>query len=553
MKKLLSLLLVGILTFSILAGCSSPDAGNKNSEKTEDSATENSSAEEKKQEEKVEEKEEQKEEKEDAENDKSDSGSDTIVFVEREIHSTYDPCIYPGSNHYVKNGAGELLFRIDVDGSIYPSLAKSGEQVDDHTWMIELRPEAKFWSGEEVTAEKVVGSLERSREKNTKATSTLEGLTFNPVEEFKFEVKTDKANDPVLLRLAHYELCILNPDLAYDSLETMDMTGMYKIVEFTPKEKIVLVRNEDYYGKKPKIKNVVHEEISDQETRSLSVLSGHADIAMQIPNESIPQLEAADNVKLYSIPAANTQTIYLNLNKPYLSDVKVRQALAWGLDREELILVGTEGKSFVTTNWLSSSPKYKDIRNAVYEKYDFDKASSLLDEAGYTLNSNNMREKDGEVLKIQLRTWGQDKALGEAIQSQWSKLGIDCEVIYGDYSLIETARENNEWDASIEAWSTYGEEHSMLATQYMPEGTGNHGGYNSPEVISMLDELLTASNEEEVMEIAKAISIKAAEDAPGIYICPRVETTAVNAKLKGFIEHFRNTENGINADMEFTD
>ncbi|MDO5725029.1 MAG: ABC transporter substrate-binding protein [Tissierellia bacterium] len=539
MKKLLSLFLIVVMTLSIFTACSNKNDKNENvSENTQKVETKTN----------VEEKKEEEQPKEDP-----DSKKDTIVFVEREIPSTYDPCIYPGSNHYVKNGSGELLFRIDMDGSIYPSLAESAEQIDEHTWLVNLRPEAKFWSGEKVTAKKVVGSLERSRTNNTKAGSALAGLEFNPVDEFQFEAKTERANDSIPLRLAHYELCILNPDLAYESLETMDMTGMYKIIEFAPKEKIVLERNEDYYGKKPKIKYVVHEQILDQETRVLSALSGHADITMQIPNESLAQLRAADNVKIYSVPAANTQTIYLNLNKPYLADQKVRQALAWGLDREELVLLATENESVVTTNWLSSSPKYKDIRNAVYDKYDFDKASELLDEAGYTLNANNLREKDGEVLKMKLMTWGQDKALGEAIQAQWSKLGIDCEVSYGDYSLIEAARESNDWDATIEAWSTYGDEFSMLSTQFLPDAPANYGAYNSPEVIAMLEELEFAPNEEKVMELAKAISLKTAEEAPCIYICPRVETSAVNSKLKGFLEHFRNTENGINPDMEYVD
>lgn len=481
------------------------------------------------------------------------SAKDTITLIEREIPSTFDPSIYPGSNHYIKNGAGELLFRVAPDGSIYPSLAKESKQIDEHTWMITLRPEAKFWSGQPVNAKKVIGSLERSRTTNTKAVSTLEGLAFEPASDYEIKVTTKQKNDSVPLKLAHYELCIINPDFAFDSDKTMDMTGFYKIVEFTPKEKMILVRNEDYYGDKPTIKNVTHEQISDQETRALSILSKHGDIVMHIPNESVPQLETDEDVKIYSVPAANTQTIYLNLHKPYLSDPKVRQALAWGLDRQDLVLIGTEGKSHVTTNWLSSNPKYKAIENAVYQTYEPDKAATLLDEAGWKLNSNRLREKDGTILQIKLMTWGQDKALGEAIQSQWTKLGVDAQVQYGDYSLIQSARETGDWDAFIEAWTTYGDEYSLLAMQYLPEGSGNYGGYESAEITGLLKQLKDASSEEEKMALSKDISLKAAQDAPCIYICPRVETIAVNAKLKGFIEHFRHAENGINAQMEYVE
>ncbi|NLY09237.1 MAG: ABC transporter substrate-binding protein [Tissierellia bacterium] len=366
-------------------------------------------------------------------------------------------------------------------------------------------------------------------------------------------VKTQKENDDVPLKLAHYELCIVNPDYTYDSADQIDMTGFYKIVEFTPNEKMVLVRNEDYYGQKPKIKNVIHEAISDQETRTLSILNKQADMVLHIPNESIEQLKNKEGITLYSIPASNTQTIYLNQKKPCLADKKVRQALAWGLDREELILIGTEGKSVLTTNWLSSNPQYKDIRTAVYDKYDYDKASNLLDEAGWKLNNEDRREKDGQILKIKLMTWGQDKALGEAIQSQWLRLGIDAEVQYGDYSLIEAARESGDWDASIEAWTTFGDEYGLLSAQYLPDGSGNYGGYNSDEMNKKLEELHKVSDKEEKVKLSKEISILACEDVAAIYVCPRVETVAMNSKLKGFIETFRTAENALNPNMEFED
>ncbi|NLY09238.1 MAG: hypothetical protein GXZ11_04985 [Tissierellia bacterium] len=109
---------------------------------------------------------------------KKEEKDDTLVLVEREIQSSFDPCIYPGSNHYIKNGVGELLFRVNPDGTVSPSLARDSKPIDKTTWELELRPEAKYFSGEPVTAKKVIGSLERSREKNIKAAAPLDGLTF---------------------------------------------------------------------------------------------------------------------------------------------------------------------------------------------------------------------------------------------------------------------------------------------------------------------------------------------------------------------------------------
>lgn len=94
----------------------------------------------------------------------------------------------------------------------------------------------------------------------------------------------------------------------------------------------------------------------------MAILSGDADIALNLPLESVNEIKNNENFNLYSVPAANTTTIYLNLQKDYLSDKNVRQALSWGLDRNELVLLGTEGQSIPVTTWISTNPKYKKLK-----------------------------------------------------------------------------------------------------------------------------------------------------------------------------------------------
>lgn len=474
-----------------------------------------------------------------------------LVFVEREIACNTDPAYYPGSNHYISNGALETLFKIDPDGIVQPLLAKSAKQIDPNTWRIHLRPEGKFWSGKKIDVKAVIASLERSRETNARALPFLEGLDFKPLDEWTFEVKTKRENTSVPLNLAYMELGIIDADKAHDSVETMDMSGMYKVVKFEPKKRMVLETNPNYYGKKPTIKRIIHEEITDAETRALSILSGRADIVRHIPNESIKQLSNKDDIVLHGTPGSNTETIYLNLSKPQLKDIRVRQALSWGLDREELVLLGAEGQSIPLTTWLSSNPKYKEARNDVYTKYDPKKAGELLDEAGWKLEDDGIRYKDEKPLKIRLMTWGQDKALGEVIQNQWTKLGVKAEVQYGDYSLIETARDTGDWDAFIEAWQTYGDEFALLSGQFSPKGSANYGKYNDKKTNQLLDKLSKAITEEERHQLALEINKRVAEQAPAIFVYPRVDVTAIKASLKGFQEHFRQFENAINANLRF--
>src|SRR5690606_1238049 len=221
----------------------------------------------------------------------------------------------------------------------------------------------------------------------------------------------------------------------------------------------------------------------------------------------------------------------------------------WGLDREELVLLGAEGQSVPVTTWLSSNPAYAEARNAVYASSDANEANELLDDAGWAKGPDGIRYKDNRPLTLRLMTWGGDKALGEALQNQWSKLGVKAEVQHGDYSLIETARESGDWDASIEAWSTFGDEHALLSGQFAVEGRGNFGGYNDEQTNELLSQLSQASDNAARRELALRINERVAEQAPVISLFPRPQLTAVSASLHGFVEHFRQFENTVNANM----
>lgn len=482
----------------------------------------------------------------------SASSVDTNTFriASREIAASLDTTDSVSGDYLVNVGAGELLFKIDAEGAAQPSLAEGIEQISDSEWIISLRENAQFWSGKCVDADAVIASLEDSREKDLKALPFIEMLTFEKADEYSIKVTSTQKDIDVALNLAYFQLVIHNTEYDYSDVENTDYTGMYKIVEYTPGEKMVLIRNENYWGEKPSIENVTNEQIDDEQARVLAALSGEYSVVMNIPSSSYEQF--TDDCPMYLSPseATNTETIYLNLNQDKFKDKNVRQALSYALDREELVVLGEEGMGSPVTTWIGSNPAYSDIKTEVYgANSDTQKAAELLDEAGWELSDDGLRYKDGEVLTVNLMTWGVDQALGEAIQAQWSAIGIDAQVNYGDYSLIETARENGEWDCFIEAWTTFGNVAALLKGQYSTDGGGNYGGYNDENVNEMFEKLEVAETNEERVQLIKDISIYVAEDAPVICICPRPDITAVNNNVEGFTPHFRQFENVVNSNL----
>ena len=472
-----------------------------------------------------------------------------LIIAGQEIAASLDP-VQPLTSSYLRlAGAAEALFQVNSDGQIEPSLAEGAEEMDANTWEIKLRPGVKFWSGASVDAAAVIASLERSKAEDLQAQPFLTDLTFTALDEITIQVKTAGEHLPVPLNLSYYQTVIHNTEASHDTVESMDMTGMYRVVEFTPKQRLVLEINENYWGEAPTISRVVYEEISDGQTRALSALSGRTHVALNIPVTSLPEFTGSDAADIVAAPVANTQTIYLNLNQPQLQDVRVRQALSWAIDREELVLLAAEDQSVPISTWLSSNPDYAEARDAVYDRQNQERAGQLLDEAGWLAGDDGLRAKDGKVLSVRLMTWGGEKALGEVLQNYWSQIGIQAQVQHGDYSLIETARESGDWDASIEAWNTFGDTYTLLAGQYTPEGSANYGSYEDEQTVALLEQMRTETDAEAKRELALQVNTRVAEQAPVIALFPRPYLTAVSSQLQGFKEHFRQFENVVKADL----
>ena len=340
-----------------------------------------------------------------------------------------------------------------------------------------------------------------------------------------------------------------NGDKWTNAADTYVCNGPFKITEMNMGESIVLEKNENYWGTKPEIQRVVHEQIGDADARVIAALSGRYHVVMDIPQSAYSQFDNSEEAKIVLVPGAQTQTIYLNCEKEALNDYRVRQALGWALDREELIALGMEGLSEPVTTWLGSNPTYEKVKNAYYDSCNVEKSAQLLDDAGWILDEDGFRYKDGQQLTILLRTFRNDQALGETIQMQWKKIGVNVSVQHGDYSLITTARETGDWDASVEAWGTFGNVSALLNAQYAADGAANYGRFQDKKLAGMLESLAQAATTEERIKIGEEISLYVAEQSPALYIAPRPQITAVSTSLEGFVPHFRQFENVVNANL----
>jgi ABC-type transport system substrate-binding protein len=479
-----------------------------------------------------------------------------LTVVTGVIASTLDPAAEQSASYLRAHGAAEALLRIAADGSIVPQLAADYVQTSPTTWDVTLRDGASFWSGAPVSADAVVASLERTRRLNTLGRGLIDGVRISALDPLTVRFETDGFAPDLPAALAHYQLAVYNAD-AYgeqpggDDPAAADLTGPFRVTAFASLREMTLQRFDGWWGAAPAIGQVVVRQVDDPQTRAEVAIAGQADIVQDLPTDQLDRLSDDGGIEVVGAPAANTVTVYLNPDSPStsaLADVRVRQALAWGIDREEVVRLATNGLSVPASSWLASSPAFPLAAREGYTRYDPDLADRLLTEAGWAM-VDGKRVRDGEVLRFRLLTFGAEQRTGEVLQAQWARLGIDVAVSNVDSTLITQSLESGDWDAVTQAWTSLGATPALIASQVGHDGAANHSGLRIDGVPELLETARSAPDEADRTAAIYALNRVLIEHVHGIPVHPRGQATAVSAEVGGFVAHPLQYENVVQPEM----
>ncbi|TDC38630.1 ABC transporter substrate-binding protein [Micromonospora sp. KC213] len=491
-------------------------------------------------------------------NDGSDQpGSGTLRVATSALAASVDPMAELSASYLRSVGAAEGLMRIQPDGTVAPELAEKVEATAPTVWTATLRPNVTFWKGGTVDAKAVVASMERARTENTLAAGLLKDVTVAATGQRTVTFTTKEPTYSLPYALAHYQLVIHNVSgypagFSGTDPATADLTGPYRITGFESDRQMVLERNDRWWGGTPGLARVEVRKVADPQARAQIALSGQAEIVQDLPTERAKELEAAPGMSLVAKPAANTVTVYLNPTStaaPALADQRVRQALAWAVDRQEVVSLATSGLSVPAPSWLASNPAFPDATGQGYTRFDKVTAERLLDEAGWTLGADGKRVKDGKKLTLRLLTFGAEAATGEVLQAQWARLGIDVQVRNVESSLINQSIEKGDWDAVTQAWTTLGDTAKLIAAQIGPGGAANHGKYTDPRIEGLLTQAAGAAQEGERTAAVYELNKLMVELAPSIPVHPRVLATGIAKEVTGFVAHPLQYENIVQPKM----
>src|SRR3989442_9867034 len=260
--------------------------------------------------------------------------------------NTFDPHLTVGRNTqiFIVNVYDGLTAR-DAQGHVVPALAESWKRLNPTTWQFALRKGVKFHNGDDFNAECVKFTLDRATHPETKATigselSTIAGTEI--VDPFTVNVVTKTPDFLLPVRLGELFGLMLSPKhtsaMGKEAIAAKpNGTGPFKLVTWAKNEQMVLEANESYWRGAPKVKKIIVRPILDDAARIAALQAGEVDLIAPVPHARIAELKRNDKLVIKTIPAPRLFHVTIDVRKPPFDNVKVRQALNYGVDVSAIV------------------------------------------------------------------------------------------------------------------------------------------------------------------------------------------------------------------------
>jgi len=464
------------------------------------------------------------------------SGKPGNITVIQSSASPGDPHICSDSANRLSiiNSVYEALVKRDDEGRYRPSLAEGWSvEGDARTWTFELRDGVRFHNGDELRADDVVATLARVIDPSIGGAYGTQGVYASYLGTAEISALDDMTvqiitAEPMADLLDLIVAMPISPESALDDLPDEYVgSGPYRVVEMSP-DRTVLRSYNKYWGGKPPVKEVHWLAEPDAGRRVDALLSGDADIASGVDLEGKGLIEASKKAELREQKSGLCIIFMCNAQKGPCEDGRVRQALNYALDLDEVIKEVKGGAATPLNGFLTPHHFGYDPETPVYP-YDPDKAKDLLAEAGHG---------DGLELVVDIPSVMPDEAprLAKLMAQQYERVGISMEIVEhtdrAGYAEMVRAKKINDaccFDSSPRSTFRVLREkiHSGLKGPWWQ-------GYANEEVDDLIDRAQASISEEERREIYRKAYRIIRDDAPWIFLYRPTQFWGVSSAAEGW-------------------
>ncbi|MDT7838073.1 ABC transporter substrate-binding protein [Aquabacterium sp. OR-4] len=460
--------------------------------------------------------------------------------------------------------AGELmgnsydrLVRLDANDTskLVGDLAKGWTvSADGKTYRFELKPGLRFASGNPVTADDVVWSLQRAvlLDKNPAFILTQFGFNKDNVKTaiqasgaLTLTLTTDKAYAPsfVLNCLTANVASVVDKKLVLANEANGDLgaawlkthyagSGPLKIREWRANELVALERNDAYAGAKAKPARVIYRHVKESATQRLMLEKGDIDVARNLSPQDLEALAASKDVKQTAAPKGTVYYIGLNQKNPHLAKPEVREALKWLVDYQAIGSTLMKNIGVVHQNFLPQGLLGAAKDNPY--KLDVDKAKALLTKAGLG---------QGFKLSMDVRSVQPIQGMAEAFQATAKRAGIDIEILPGDGKQTLTKYRARSHDMYIGPWGAdYWDPHTNADTfvrnpdnsdQAKSKPLAWRNAWDIPALTGQADAAVLERDGAKRAKMYQAMQAEFRKSSPFIVLFQQTEVAAYRSNVEG--------------------
>ncbi len=338
----------------------------------------------------------------------------------------------------------DTLIAKNADGSYAPELATEWEFIDDLTLRVKLREGVTFHNGNPLTADDVKFTLKIASESSFSSTlfASIDNDATAVIDDLTLDIKLKYAYAPLLEVLSSFRASIVDKE-TYEAdpdsyARTPVGTGPMQMSNWYSGDRIELTAYNNYWGEALAYKTCVFRVIVEASSRTIELETGGIDIAVDVPFSDWSRVEDTPGIQLAKGRTNLMASLVFNNSLEIFQDVRVRQALAYGLNLDALVKTVWEGTAEVADSYYASS--MLGYKQEGPMEYNVEKAKALLAEAGYA---------DGLEFTYTTYQTTLNQAFAEVLQSMWAQIGVKIQIDIVDLATFIDMNNNAKLTASL--------------------------------------------------------------------------------------------------------
>ncbi len=429
----------------------------------------------------------------------------------------------------------EGLTRFGPDGAVLPALAQSWDVSEDgKTYTFHLHTGATFHDGTTFDAEDVKFSLDRARaEDSANAQKALfAGIdTVEVIDPATVTVTLKDADGSFPFNMAWGDAVIVAPESVADEATNPVGTGPFKFDEWAQGDHITISRYDGYWGTPVALSKATFRFISDPTAAFAAMMAGDVDAFPNFPApETLAQFSTDPRFKVIVGSTEGETILAMNNRQPPLDNVKVREAIAHAIDRQEII----DGAMFgygtpIGTHFAPHNPDYVDLTGL--SAYDPEKSKALLAEAGVS----------DLTLRLALPPPTYARRGGEIIAAELAAVGIKTEITNVEWAQwLEQVFKGHDFDLTIVSHTEPMDINIYARPDY-------YFGYGKPDFVALMETLTKTTDPAARSDLLKQAQEMIARDYVNAYLFQLAKTGVANAKIEGLWENSPTQANDLTA------